>query len=270
MSSFDISGFAPRTDQWWKPQVGDVIVGTVEYVGQRIKDDFDGKGGKELEIRIDLRQDDGEIVSVGVCARSSVDPITGDPLPDSYTKRNAAAVFDAVRRAGRTTIEPGSRLAIQRLADVPNKKGSGNPAQEFIADYAPPAPGAVQIPRMEPEAPATPQLPPGGLLGRPVANTAPQPAPAPQAPTVSAGGLLGATSTPGPFDTPAPQAQPAPGVDWAQLSQLTGMPETFLQMLSPEQLAALVAQPPAQSPAAPAPDPNAAASALSGLVARQS
>jgi hypothetical protein len=232
MSSYDISGFAPRSDAWWNPKVGDIVAGEIIFVDTAIRDDFDKKGGKELQMRIDLAQDNGQSITLYVTPRTAVHPESGEPLADNYTKRDAQAIFDAVRRVGKTSIETGARLAMQRLEDQLNRKGSGNPARDFYADYQPPAANRLAIP------PATPTQP----LAQPInLSAASQAAPA-----------------------QVIQSQPmvhAQNLDYTAISAATGVPEAALRVMTAEQIALLPVAAPAQST-------PSAVQALSGLLSQ--
>lgn len=210
MASVGLDRIAPRAGNRWDPEIGDVISGEVGFVGTSIKDDFDRKG-KEMSLRIDFIQPDGEIITWYCTMQTSVDPDTGEPKKDSYPKRDARAVADAVQKAGFTDIETGGRLAVKRLPDTPTDRGA--PAKNWVAEYEGPKPGATKV-------------------GMPI----PEPESAP---------LIAQTivQAPGPFDQPT--AQPTTNDPREQeaalvaLSAATGMPVALLATMTPEQIALL-------------------------------
>lgn len=246
MGSFDISDFAPKTDSWWDPAVGDYVVGEVLHVERMIRDNFD-RDGKEMQLRIDLRQDDGRTISVYATIRTKVHPETGEPLEGSYVTRKAQAIFDAVRNAGRTSLDTGGRLGIQRVADEPNRKGNGLMAQEFRAEYAPPAAQRVMIPTDTPTAPAVAPMPS-------MMQQAPAPAPMPS--------MMAQAPAPAPVQANGQMER------HQRIAAAYGMAVEVVAGMAEPQLAALEAgmpaPAPAPAPAAPAANAQAAMASLLG------
>lgn len=137
--SFSIDDIAGNAGTAWKPEVGDMVKGTVLYVSSQVRtSNFSGLD--EESMRVDLDTGNGEVVSVYAtkCTDTSIDPATGKPR--GYAKKDARAIAAAVRAAGSTAIENGATLAIKRVADVPSKLGA---AKAYVAEYKPPTPALV-------------------------------------------------------------------------------------------------------------------------------
>jgi hypothetical protein len=195
MASYSLSSIAPKTGNIWKPAVGEIVDGTIVYVGDLINDDFDKKGGKQRELRIDLEVVGGDKVTV-FGTLSSAD------LPNSYPNRLVTAVAEAVERGGgRTDIETGARLQLQRVEDVSTTRGS--PARNYVAVYTRPS-AMVNL------AAATPVQ---------------------TMQTIQ----------------PSPPTTQAPILDYAAVAAATGVPETVLGVMTPEQIASLLMAQPAPS-----------------------
>lgn len=244
--AYSLSSIAPKTGDIWKPNVGDVLRGTITFVGDSIGDDFDKKG-KQKELRIDVEVSPGVKVTAYGTLSSAVDPITGEDLADAYPSRFVTMLAEAVEKGGGgTDIEVGAQLAIQRVADVPTQRGQA--AKAYYMEYSRPAIG-VNL---------------AGVM-------APQPAPTIQAPLMAPGGLLngGAPAGVATGAVNAVQADPFPGPasapvqDWGALSAATGLPEPTLRVLTPQQLEQLTSSMAAvQAPPAPT-----VAQGLAGLLA---
>ena len=136
MSSYDIGEIAPESGTAWKPEVGDGIRGTIVWIGDSIRDNFD-KTAQERSLRIDLDTGTGTMsVYPVICNDIAIDPATGKPK--GYPNRLAKAVAAAVRAAGATQLAVGGTLAVKRVEDAPTK---ASPAKDFRAKYEPPVAG---------------------------------------------------------------------------------------------------------------------------------
>lgn len=171
-NGYDVNDIAPPTGgDYWQPEVGDTIAGTITYVGSYQRQNNWGK--TEDNLRIDLEQDDGETLIWTVVTNADVEG-------EGYAKRDAKAVAAAVRAAGQSKLEIGGRLGGQRLADVETKMGMG---RDFVAQYRPPA---ATAPAPAPQAPAPAPAPAPAMAPTP----APAPAPAPAAEAGAVTGLI--------------------------------------------------------------------------------
>lgn len=135
--SLSIDDIASPSGNAWKPEVGDLVKGTILYVGTSIRESrFTGLD--EESIRIDLDTGNGEITSVWAVKCTDV-ALDANGQRKGYPSRLARAIVAAVRAAGGTSIEHGATLAVKRVADVATDKG--NPAKAYVAEYKPaPAP----------------------------------------------------------------------------------------------------------------------------------
>lgn len=136
MNSYDIGEIAPESGQAWKPEIGDEVDGTIVWIGDNVRPNFD-KTADERSLRIDLETSTG-IVSVYAvtCNDIAIDEKTGKPK--GYPSRLARAIAAAVRASGSQQLVVGARLRAKRIDDVPTK---ASPAKEFKAKYEPPAAG---------------------------------------------------------------------------------------------------------------------------------
>lgn len=237
--AYSLSSIAPKTGDIWKPNVGDILRGTITFVGDSIGDDFDKKGGKQKELRVDVEVSPGVKVTVYGTLSSAVDPITGADLPGAYPSRFVTSLAAAVEKGGGgTDIEIGAQVAIQRVADVPSPRGQ--PAKDYYAEY---------------------QRRSGVNLAGAMAQTPPPvPQNTPPAPSnlISSGVPVGTVNAVQADPFPGQASAPAP--DWAALSARTGLPEATLRVLTPEQLEQLTGI--QQAPPAPT-----VAQGLAGLLA---
>lgn len=133
MNSYDIADIAPESGQAWKPEIGDTVRGTIVWVGDSVRPNFD-KTGDERSLRVDLDTGD-RVVSVYAvtCNDMTIDEKTGKPK--GYPSRLARAIAGAVRTAGSQELVIGATLAVKRVEDVPTKM---SPAKDFKAKYEPP------------------------------------------------------------------------------------------------------------------------------------
>lgn len=127
-NGFSVDEIAPPSGDYWQPEVGDSVVGTITYLGEFTRENKWEK--TERNLRIDLEQDDGSNIIVTVVTNADV-------KGDGYAKRDAKAVAAAVRKAGEKKLLVGGRLGIKRLPDVETKMGAG---RDYGAEYKPPAP----------------------------------------------------------------------------------------------------------------------------------
>ena len=121
---------APSADAW-KPDIGETLKGTVTYAGTMTGESYDKKRTEE-KLRIVVQSDDGEAT---IWATTNTDINDG-----GYAKRDAKAIAAAVRASGSKSLEVGGTLAMKRVDDVPTDMGA---AKAFVAEYVPPAAGAV-------------------------------------------------------------------------------------------------------------------------------
>lgn len=220
--AYSLSSIAPKTGDIWKPNVGDVLSGTIVFVGDSIGDDFDKKGGKQRELRLDVEVAPGVKVTAYGTLSSAVDPVTGADLPDCYPSRFVTTLAEAVEKGGGgTDIEVGARIAMQRVTDVQTSRGQ--PAKAYYMEYQRPAVGLNL-------GAAVAQAQPAVVPMAPLA----QQAPAPQGLLAGSGVAMGAVNAVQPDPFPGPAS--APVLDWTTLSARTGLPEATLRVLTPQQL----------------------------------
>ncbi len=127
---YDVDKIAPPgAGAGWKPEVGDMLAGTITYVGDLTGDNYD-RTAIERKLRIDIAVDgDDEKVQ-------SIWPvIDSDIHGDGFPKADAKAIAAAVRAADAKAIEVGGTLAIKRIEDEETKRGM---AKRWVAEYKPP------------------------------------------------------------------------------------------------------------------------------------
>lgn len=127
---YDVDKIAPPgSGTSWKPEVGDMLAGTITYVGDLTGDNFD-RTATERKLRIDIAVDGDED------NMQSIWPvIDSDIHGDGYPKADAKAIAAAVRAAGANAIEVGGTLAIKRIEDEETKRGM---AKRWVAEYKAP------------------------------------------------------------------------------------------------------------------------------------
>lgn len=127
---YDIDNIAPPgSGGSWKPEVGDMIVGEITYIGDLTGDNYD-RTAIERKLRIDLDVE-GETVSIWPV-------INTDIHGDGYPKADAKAIAAAARKAGASSLEVGGRLALKRIEDEETKRGM---AKRWHAEYEMPPKG---------------------------------------------------------------------------------------------------------------------------------
>lgn len=106
--------------------VGDTAKGTICEQPKVIERPNLNDGQLEKQLIVNITQDDGETVTIWVRAGLM-----------------AAAIQQAVTEAGAEGLQEGGRLAVQFSGTRPSK--FPQPAKEFTAQYAAPAPSSVAV-----------------------------------------------------------------------------------------------------------------------------